>query len=145
MASPLVYDVGLDSTGDLPARTGHITGLTLTRQRVDMRLRTFLGEYIADKSRGLPFFAWMQQKPPQVASIGALLRREIETTPGVARVEEWTGGHDPDTRELTYTCTVKTVDGDLTLLVAPLGDPGFGNWNNAFRLVIEQVWISPHA
>ena len=41
------FDVELID-GDLPIRTRHITGTELTRQRIQLRLGTFLGEFFLD-------------------------------------------------------------------------------------------------
>lgn len=83
-----VYDVGFDENGDLPAFTRHITGADLVEQRIQVRLGTFLGEWILDQHAGLPFVDWRASKPPDVDSINAVIQTEIEDTPGVLRVDE---------------------------------------------------------
>lgn len=145
MTTPLPYDVGLDDDGDLPARTQHIAGFDLVVQRIRRRLQTVLGEWLGDRNVGLPFFAWFAQKPPDVDGIGALIRRAIETTPGVARLTDWTGELDVDTRQLTFSGTIHTSDGDASLVVRPLMDPRAGNVNAALRLVIGGRGIAPRA
>lgn len=142
MAEPLTWDVGLDADGDLPERCVHITGLPLILQRIRRRLTTVLGEYLVDRSVGLPFFDWFAQKPPDVEAIGALCRREIETCPGVVRVSEWTGSLDRDTRSLSFTAEVLTVDGDLSLVVYPLGEPGAGNTSSRLAPVVRSGRIA---
>jgi hypothetical protein len=37
------------------------------------------------------------------------------------RVEDWSGTFDADTYALTFTCTVRTADGDAVVRVAPFG------------------------
>lgn len=139
-------DVGLDPvTGDLPEVATLINGFDLIIQRVRRRLRTYLGEWLADRSVGLPFFAWIAQKPPDVDAIGASVRAAIETTPGVARVIDWQGAFDTSTRTLTYSCTLQTLQGDARLTIIPLGEPGAGNTNASHRLVIRLVRIAPPA
>lgn len=142
MRAALTYDVGLVD-GDLPSRSSHISGLDLIVQRVSRRLRTHLGEWIADAGVGLPFFDWIQQKPPNVETIGAILRRAIETTPGVSRVTDWTGSFDTTTRTLSYSGTIHTLDGDVAITVQPIGDPRARNRNAALRLVIVSRQIAP--
>ena len=143
MPDPLVYDVGLDEDYDLPVRTQHITGFALILQRVRRRLKTHLGEYLADASVGLPFMAWIAQKPPNVEGIGAVMRRTIETTPGVARVTAWSGTFDRETRTLSYTGSITTIDGDSTITILPLGSPSTGNRNASVRLLIGSLRIIP--
>ncbi len=139
----VAVDVGLGSDGDLPGVIRFVSGLDLIVQRVERRLRTFRGEYFADVRVGLPFFDWIQQKPPAVDSIGAVLRKEIETTPGVIRVEDWTGGFDVDTRTLTYSGTIRTADGEAAITVLPMGEPRAGNRSASTRLVIRTRRIGP--
>ena len=145
MATAETFDVQLDDDGDLPVRTRHVSGFDLIVQRVGRRLRTVRGEWLADKDVGLPYFGWFEQKPPNVASIGAVIRKEIETTPGVVRVEDWSGALDRDTRTLTYSGTIRTRDGDASVILRPFGDPRTGNRGPHLRLVIRHRRIAPSA
>jgi hypothetical protein len=145
VATPETFDVQIGDDGDLPVRTRHVSGFDLVVQRVARRLRTVRGEWLADKDVGLPYFAWFEQKPPAVESIGAVIRKEIETAPGVIRVEDWSGGFDRDTRTLTYGGTIRTRDGDASLTVRPFGDPRTGNRGPHLRLVIRHRRIAPSA
>lgn len=137
-----MIDVGLDSDGDLPRVVRFISGLELVIQRVQRRVRIVQGEYFADVRVGLPYFAWMAQKPAQVASIGAVLRKAIETTPGVTRVDDWAGAFDESTRTLTFSGTIRTPDGEATVSVLPMGEPRAGNVSASRRMVIRFSRIS---
>lgn len=141
MAQPLTYDIALGVDGDLPVRIRHIAGFDLIVQRVARRLRTFLGEWRPDHRVGLPFFAWAAQRPPDVAGIGAVIRREIESVPGVSRVDDFAGTFDRDTRELSYTGTIRTADGDAELVVIPFGEAG--NRHAAVRLLVQHRGVAP--
>ena len=143
MPAALRYDVGLDAENDLPVRTAHVTGLDLIVQRIRRRLQTVSGEWLGDKTIGLPFFEWFQQKPPKVNAIGALIRRAIETTPGVARLDDWSGSFDPSTRALTFSGTIRTTDGDVAMSIQPIGSPRAGNLNPSLRLVIQHRNVAP--
>ena len=106
------FDVALDDDGDLPIRTRHISGADVVLQRVGIRLRTFLGEWILDQFQGLDYLGWTQQKPPNVVEITNLVRREIETTPGVDRVENLDG-------QFVHVTTVNAtlrITGDVILV-----------------------------
>ena len=117
----ITYDVGLDEDGDLQVHNYPVTGLALVLQRVRLRLLTFLGEWILDASKGLPFLRWIATKPPDAAVIGAVVRREIETTPGVLRVEEYTCTWIPAEQRIAIAGNVITAAGELTIAVSPLG------------------------
>jgi hypothetical protein len=83
---PLFHDIQLDANGDLPAVTRHITGWLSVVQRVKFRLQTFLGEWILDTAKGLPFMRWRGQKDPNLQELSTYVRREILDTPGVIRL-----------------------------------------------------------
>jgi len=133
------YDVELEA-GDLPARTTHITGPDLVRQRIELRLGTFIGEWYLDTRKGLRYLEWLQQTPPRVEEIGADIRREIETTPDVLRVENWSGSFDGVT--LSYSGDVIIDDGTvLAVVVTPTAlSPGNTSAGSFFR--IAQVPIA---
>jgi hypothetical protein len=137
----VTLDVGLNENGDLPAFTRHISGIDLVMQRVNVRLRTFYGEWILDRKKGLPFFTWAAQKPPDVDGIGAVVRREIEGTPGVVRVDDWEGEFDAEAASLSYTCTVRTTDGDAEVRIQPFGNSD--NRNPSIMAVIRQGRVAP--
>lgn len=107
----MTIDALLADDGDLPAFTRLGSGIEVVRQRIQIRLGTFLGEWLLDKRAGLPILDWLQQKPPRVDAIGARIRREIETTPGVARVATFAGSLDGTS--LTYSGTVVYDRGEV--------------------------------
>lgn len=82
----MTYDVALTDENDLPARTRHIAGVELVRQRLLVKLNTFRGEWFLDLRRGLPWFEWKEQAPPQQTAIRSLVRQAIRNTPGVLDV-----------------------------------------------------------
>lgn len=83
-------DLQLDADGDLPLVPRHITGIPLVLQRIRRRLRVFAGEWVLDTSQGLPYLAWRQTKPAPLDAIAARVRVELETTPGVVRIDSCT-------------------------------------------------------
>lgn len=103
-------DVGLVD-GDLPAFCRHITGDALTAQRLRLRLLQYSGDWLLDRAAGVPWLDWTQAKPPPLAEIEATLRREIETTPGVRRVDELRAAWDATARRVTVTATAVLDDG----------------------------------
>lgn len=99
----MTYDVLLDETGDLPLYAPIVRGVDITIQRIRTRLRTFTGDWLLDQTKGLPFLAWAASKPPAVATMAAQIRQEIATTPGVERVDAFTGRYDRATRRVLFS------------------------------------------
>lgn len=103
----LAYDIGLDPlTQDLPVFPTHISGVDLTLQRMKIRLKRFLGEWVLDTTKGLPYLAWTQEKPLNVPGMSAVIRTEIESTPGVLRVNDFSGAFDYRDQRVRFTGTV---------------------------------------
>lgn len=124
----LEFDVFLDPvTQDLPINPVHISGTDLVLQRVTLRLQRFLGEWILDTSVGLPYLAWVQQKPPDVIGITAVLRTEIATTPGVARVDDFTGVFAFQTRTLRFAGIVRLDNEEAVTSEILVPIPAVGN------------------
>ena len=133
-----LVDVALDDSLDLPAGgTYFLTGAPLVMQRIRMRLSRFLGEELLDTSLGLPFIEWRATKPVPTAEIVALVRREVETIPGVARTRDWLGTFTPSTRTVTVTGTAILDSGDEVAVTAlPLG--GSERVNRSAPLILLQ-------
>jgi hypothetical protein len=120
--------------GDLPERTRIITGNDVVLQRLSRRLQTHLGEFLADKTVGVPWADWLAVRRFDIDTATAWLRASIETCPGVVRLDDWVGVRDGDTA--TFTGTVVVSDGSAALTVTNMGDPGSGNTSGSFRLVL---------
>ena len=104
-------DLSIDtSTGDIAFPTRMLSGSQATRQRIDVRLRTFYGEWLLDTSVGLPYATWAQEKPAQPAAISARVRAEVAGTPGVQAVTSWAYTWDKATGALSMTGEVR-IDG----------------------------------
>ena len=69
--------------GDFPLRSLYITGVDLTIQRVEVRLRMFLGEGIIDKTLGIPYTRILSERALEEIAFGSQVRRLILETPGV--------------------------------------------------------------
>jgi len=117
-----MVDVLLGSDGDLPVFPVHGRGIDVIAQRVKIRLLTHRGDFALQGAEGMPYGEWVQQVPPDVAGIGALLRREIETTEGVRRVEDWTESFAAGV--LRFSGQVYTEEGELEVEVTPIGFGG---------------------
>ena len=120
-----MHDLRINDDGSLPLTFGFITGADLILQRVAIRLRTFLGEWLLDTAIGLPYLAWVAQKPPDVDGIGAVIRAEILAVPGVIRFSSFTGVFTIETQTLRYDGSI-VLEGEqeATLTVLPFGPEG---------------------
>lgn len=83
------FDLLMSADGDLVFPLRPATGDALIQQRIRRRLRTFLGDWFLDPTKGLDYLSWMTQRPPPLATISARTRAAVEGTPGVQRVERW--------------------------------------------------------
>lgn len=84
----MTTDIKLTTGGDLawpPRFTATVP--QAVRQRIQIRLNTFLGEWLEDTSVGLPWFAWVETKNLDPAEVQALIRAEIAGVDGVISVD----------------------------------------------------------
>src|SRR5882672_11274251 len=88
--------------------------LSAVRQHILQRLRIFLGEWFLNNQVGLPFFQQILIKNPDQSKIDALLRNQIQGTPGVEALNSYSFSPDFTLRVLTVSfsarCTGGTVD-----------------------------------
>lgn len=81
-------DLALDlTTGDLALASGRlslVTGAAAVRQKLLIRLRLWLGEWVLDRRVGVPYLRDVLVKAPDRAVVEGLLRSVILTCPGVA-------------------------------------------------------------
>jgi len=119
----MTVDAYLDpATGDFPDRSRTVVKLELVLQRIGVRLRRGTNEWFLDPSVGLPLVDWAEQRAPDVQAIGSVVRREIETTPGVVRVDDWVVTHDRAARRLRCSGRVVTDDDEVADIVVSNDD-----------------------
>lgn len=131
-------DVRLGADGDLEQFTRHISGSAVTLQRIKLRLETFLGEWILDRTKGMPWLLFIAQKPARVAEIVAFIRREIETTPGVIAVDTIEGVHDVQARTVTITASIRIEDEPDAVVVEVIPPSAGGNASPAVLFIGRQ-------
>lgn len=132
------FDLALDENGDLPAITKPIDGIDLVLQRVRIRLRLALGNYIGDQTKGLDYLGF-QNRPQDVTAIGDQIRAEIESTPGVSRALEFTGEQDGETLRYNARIFVQAdsqAEEDLVALTVVTGNsqPAILTYHRASRI-----------
>lgn len=133
----IARDLLLDASGDLDLTGGGALAFDLVAvaQEIEIRLRTDLGEYFLDTSRGLPFQRWIAGKwsPAVQKEAGLLVRAELLAVPGVASVEppgvEVT--FDATTKAVTFHAQVRTDLGELLEVATVVGGPSSGtSWDS---------------
>ena len=115
-------DVLLDENDDLPILPVHGVGIDVIMQRARIRLYTHRGDWPLDTRVGFDYLAWFAQKPAQLGTIGALLKRDLEEIDGVTRLSDWSAVQSGDTIE--FSAQLWTEYGKLSILVTPYGSSG---------------------
>ena len=106
-------DIHLDEDGDLRAFNRLASGSDLVAQRIRTRLRTHLGDWLIDSSKGLPWATWFSTKPAPVDEAQARIRAELVDTPGVVRVSAFEVSVTD--RVFTVTATVVAEEGEVDI------------------------------
>lgn len=122
-------DLYLDPlTGDIyvsPTKTARLTTTfeEETIQRLQMRLRRFLGEWFMDRNKGVPYRRDILIKNPDLDVVKSVLQAEILRDPGVEAVSEFTLTHNTAERHLDVTFTAVLVEAvaiEVALRLTPL-------------------------
>ena len=110
-----MMDFKLGSDGDLLFEDGKFTLLTTiqeaVRQRIQIRLQTFLGEYFLDTSVGLPYRQQIFNKGLSKVEVDALFIREINKDTDVIQVVDFSSTQVGRAYSLNFE--VLTTDGLL--------------------------------
>lgn len=101
---PIYHDVFLDANGQIT-----LTDTPLD-QRIDCRLRTFLGEFWLDVTLGVPYFQEILKKNPDMQAVRAAFAAEIQKVPGVKTLESLEVSIDRAARKLTVIFRVTGTD-----------------------------------
>lgn len=129
----MAHDIALEN-GDLPLVTRRISGTELIAQRIRIRLRTFLGEWLLDRRVGLPFLRWRERRAPPLASIASRVSEEVRTTRGVLEVRRVRAVQDGEVVRVSGEVVVE--GGELLTLSVELG--GEGNTSPAVAMALAK-------
>ena len=105
-------------TGDLAVSGGRlslVSGADAVAQRLRGRLGLWRGEWVLDRSVGVPYLGRVLGKIPE-SNAAALLREVVSTCPGVASVEAFDLRVDGPTRAASLTVRVITNSGEPVTL-----------------------------
>ena len=108
-------DIKLDlTTGDIIIVSGQVLLITdsvsALRQRLQIRLSTFKGEWFLNSNAGLPYFQEIFVKSSTKELVDNLVRSFILKTSGVARIKNFSSVVNRTSRSYSLTFTVITPD-----------------------------------
>ncbi len=83
-----------------------VTGATRTRQKLRIRLSTFLGEWFLDQRVGIPYFRDVLVKNPDEAIVRGIFADVITSTPEVLTLDRLDLDLSGRTLSLDFACTL---------------------------------------
>jgi hypothetical protein len=92
-----------------------VDGLDWIRQKLQIRLQFFYGEWYLDTTQGVKYFDEIFIKNPTLARIQSILRAVITDTPEVNELLEMQCELDNTKRQLSVKFTVNTTLGNITM------------------------------
>lgn len=109
-------DLALDTIGDIALTTvgsvraaSMVTGPDALRQKLRLRLSLGAGEYVLDRTVGMPLFSQIFNRASGRAVAESVYRRAIATCPGVRSLDSLRLTVDTQRRaQLTFTVTAET-------------------------------------
>lgn len=106
-------DILLDDDGDLDLSNGDLQMVVSVAQNIRVRLLYVQSEWFLDTSKGLPYFEVIFVKNPNITHLGAIFRRCIRETPGVASLDSFSLDFNVNTRELVINFAASTDQGEI--------------------------------
>ncbi len=113
-----IRDLSLDSTGDLEMVDADVVLIDeedLVRQRIEMTLRMFRGEWFLNIEAGVPYYESVLGVRRDLAEVDAVLKAAILGVSGVNRILGYSSELNHATRVLDVRCTVDTIYGPVAL------------------------------
>jgi hypothetical protein len=107
-----MQDIALNPEGDLFITVGGDIALRdSVRQRIEIRLRWFLGEWMFNESLGVPWFQYILKKQVNLALAEGIVTEQIRQTEGVLDVKRTAIGLEQ--RRLSVTYDIITTEGEV--------------------------------
>ena len=82
-----------------------VTGFDEIRQRIEITLQHFFGEYFLNILDGTPWYESILGQSADAGTINTLLRNRVLSVPGVVRIDRLVASFDGTTREYSVTMT----------------------------------------
>ena len=117
----MAYDIALQiGTHDLIVISGGdillIDNAERVAQQIQIKLKSFLGEWFLDTSYGVPYFEYILVKGPNMTHVRSILRQQISEVDDVSAVTDLTLSQDRQNRTLSVEYTAETTYGLVTRL-----------------------------
>lgn len=117
-------DIMLDPlTGDISISKNMVRLTTSNaeevRQKVEIRLKTFRGEWFANVRAGLPYFQSMFGRNVTKSFIDTQIKTTVLKTSGVISMKEFSSSINPKTREYSAIIKVITDEGIVVIDFTP--------------------------
>ena len=90
-----------------------LEGLDALKQKINLRLNLFLGEFFLDVTEGVPYFSDVLTQDGNLQQIELILENEISKEPDVKSVTTTELNFNADENKLTYKALVTTSYGDI--------------------------------
>lgn len=113
-------DFALDATGDLVLVSDEkyrkdikpITGAARIAQSLNIRLRTWMGEWYLNLNHGVPYISSVMGKQPQELVL-SVFRTQISTVQGIQRIDALTLDLDAPSRLLNVAVSAVSAEGPV--------------------------------
>lgn len=117
-------DILQDSSGDAVFINGPLTqdGITykaqdVVAQRLRIRLRTSLGEWIFNTNYGVPYFQRIFKKGVIKQAVDNIFREQILSEPGVLEIKTFSSSFDALNRQYSASFVVRTEEGSASVTI----------------------------
>lgn len=113
----------LNTTGDPQRGNGignFLSDVNAVAQAIQTRLKLLQGEWWENLSLGTPLFQSILGVPNTSNGVGLILRQQILAVPYVTGISDLTVTYAGASRAYTFSATVQTAFGTVTLLTQPL-------------------------
>jgi hypothetical protein len=92
-----------------------VEGIDQIRQKLQIRLQFFYGEWYLDTTQGVKYFDEIFIKNPTLARVQSILKSVITDTPGVNELLSMACDLDNTMRQLSVSFTVNTPFGEIVM------------------------------
>ncbi len=102
-------DLSINKTGDIILSK---TKIELSRQWVQIRLKTILTEWFLDQNQGVDWFNLLSRRNTR-AEIDSVVKRVIVTTKYITKILTYSGGYNPETQKYSINFSAGAEGGEV--------------------------------
>lgn len=110
-------DFARTTAGDLAYPFTFVGTREAIAQFVRTRLMSWTEEWFLNLEYGMPYRESILVKAPNLSIVGAIIKSEVVTVPGVLRIVEYISTFNRTFRTFSAQLTVQTEDGPVTLAI----------------------------